>query len=186
MVIAPILVFPYCTKEFHVHVDASSIALSALLAQEGEGYIDHPMDFSSRNLSTIEKNYTTTKMEGIAMVYALQKYRHYLLGGHFRMYTDHSALKYFVNKTMLGGMICHWLLLFQEYEFEVIVKLGKLNACPDHLSRLESREQGVYLDDNLPDAHLFSIKMVDDQFGDIVQFLNIGIDPPNYTTAQKK
>ena len=40
------------------------------------------------------------------------------------MYTDHSTLKYLVNKRVLGGRICRWLLLFQEYDFEVIVKLG--------------------------------------------------------------
>ena len=68
------------------------------------------------------------------MVYALQKYHHYLLGGHFKMYTDHSVLKYLVNKLVLGGRICRWLLLFQEYDFEVIIKLGHLNADPDHLS----------------------------------------------------
>ena len=59
--------------------------------------------FASRKLSTVEKNYTTTKREGLAMVYALQKFRHYLLGGHFKMFIDHSVLKYLVNKLMLGG-----------------------------------------------------------------------------------
>jgi len=59
MVATPILVFPGWTKEFHVHVDASSIVLGAVLAQEGEGDIDHPMVFSSRKLSTTEKNCTT-------------------------------------------------------------------------------------------------------------------------------
>jgi hypothetical protein len=57
-----------------VHVDSSSIALGAILAQTGEGDIDHPLAFSSRNLSTAEINYTTTEREGIAMVYALHKF----------------------------------------------------------------------------------------------------------------
>jgi hypothetical protein len=57
-----------------VHVDASSIALGAVLAQPGEGDIDHPLAFSSRKLSTTEINYTTTEREGLAMVYALQKF----------------------------------------------------------------------------------------------------------------
>ena len=67
-----------------------------------------------------------------------QKFRHYLLGSHFKMFTDHSALKYLVNKPVLGGRICKWLILFQEYDFEIIVKPGRLNLGPDHLSRLES------------------------------------------------
>jgi hypothetical protein len=53
-----------------------------------------------------------TEREGLAMVYALQKFIHYLLGGHFNMFTDHSALKYLVNKPLLEGRIFIWLLLF--------------------------------------------------------------------------
>jgi hypothetical protein len=71
MVIAPILVFLDWNKEFHVHVDASSIALGVVLAQMGEGEINHLLNFSRRSLSTVEINYTTTKREGLAMVYAL-------------------------------------------------------------------------------------------------------------------
>ena len=103
MVTAPILVFPDLNKEFHVHVDASSIALGDVLAKPGEGDIDHPLAFASRKLSTTEINYTTTEREGLAMVYSLQKFCHYLLGGHFKMFTDHSALKYLVKKLVLRG-----------------------------------------------------------------------------------
>ena len=86
------------------------------------------------------------------MVYVLHKFRHYLLGVHFTMFTNHSTLKYLVNKPVLVGKICRWLLLFQEYNFEIIVNLGKLNAVPDHLSRLETGEEPTSLEDNMPDA----------------------------------
>jgi hypothetical protein len=65
--------------------------------------LDHPIAFAKRTLSTTEKNYTTIECEGLAMVYALQKFRHYLLGSHFKMYTEHSVLRYLVNKPMLVG-----------------------------------------------------------------------------------
>jgi hypothetical protein len=71
MATAPILVFLDWTKEFHVHVNAYSIALGVVLAQPDEGDIDHPLSFSSRKLSTSETNYTTIEREGLAMVYAL-------------------------------------------------------------------------------------------------------------------
>lgn len=58
----------------------------------------------SRKLSKAENNYSTTEREGLAMVYALYKFKYYLLGGHFKMYTDHYALKYLVNKLVLGGV----------------------------------------------------------------------------------
>ena len=98
MVTTLILVFPDWKKPFHVHVDASSIALGIILAQPGEGGIDHPIAFSRRKLASAEKNYTTIEREGLAMVYALQKFRLYLLGSHFKMFTDNSTLKYLVNK----------------------------------------------------------------------------------------
>jgi hypothetical protein len=76
--------------------------------------------------------------------------------------------------------------LFQEYDFEVIVKPGKLNAGPDHLSCILSGEDAGNLDDSLPDAHLFAVQMVDDYFTDIVQFLSTGMAPSDMTVAQKK
>ena len=104
MVTAPILIFPYWKKEFHVHVDTSFVVLGVVLTQPGEGEIDHPIDFAIRKLLTTENNYTTTEREGLAMVYALQKLRHCFLREHSKMYTDHSALKYLVNKPVLGGI----------------------------------------------------------------------------------
>jgi hypothetical protein len=71
MVTAPIVVFPNWSKEFHVHVDASSIALGVVFAQPVARDIDHPLAFASRKLSTVEINHTTTKREGLAMVYVL-------------------------------------------------------------------------------------------------------------------
>jgi hypothetical protein len=160
--------------------------LGEVLAQPGEGEIDHLIAFANRKLSSTEKNYTMTEREGLAMVYALQKFRHYLLGSHFKMYTDHSALRYLVNKPVLGGRICRWLLLFQEYDFEVIVKPGKFNSGPDHLSCILSGEDAGNLDDSFPDAHLFAIQMVEDYFADIVQFFSTGVAPSEFTVAQKK
>jgi len=67
---------------------------------------NHPIAFSSRNFSTTKHNYTTTKCEGLEMVYALQKFRNYILGSSFNMYMDHYALRYLVNKSVLGRKIC--------------------------------------------------------------------------------
>jgi hypothetical protein len=164
MVTAPILVFLDWSKEFHVHVDAYSIVLGVTLAQLGEGDIDRPLDFSSRKLSTIDINYTIIEREGLAMVYALYKFHHYLLGGHFKMFTNHSALKYLVNNPLLGEGICRWIFLFQEYDFEIVVKPRRMNKGPDHLPRLEHGEESTSLEDALPDAQLLSIRNIYDHF----------------------
>jgi hypothetical protein len=111
------------------------------------------------------------------MVYALHKFRHYLLGKHFNMFIDHSTLKYLVNKPVLGGRICHWLLLFQEFDFDVIVKLGKLNARLDHLSRVTNGEEPTNLEENFSYIHLFLVQIVDKHFVDIIQYLSTGTAP---------
>ena len=133
MASSPILVFLKWDVKFHVHIDALCITLGMVLTQEGAEEIDHSIAFASRRLSK-DENYSTTEQEGLVMIYALQKYHHYFLGGHFKMYIDHSTLKYLVNYPVLRGHICRWLLLFQEYDFEVVVKPGRLNAGLDHLS----------------------------------------------------
>jgi hypothetical protein len=186
MVTAPILVFPDWAKTFHVHVDASTISLGAILAQPGARDLDYPIAFASMKLSDSKHNHNTTEREGKAMVYALQKFIHYLLGKHFQMFTYHSALKYLVNKPVLGGRICRWLLLFQEFDFEVIVKLGKLNAGPDHPSRVTNGEEHTNLEDNFPDAQIFSVQIVDEYFADIIQYLSTSTASQEYNTAHKK
>ena len=102
------------------------------------------------------------------------------------MYIDHSALKYLVNKPVLGGNICQWLLLFQEFDFEIIVESGQLNLGLDHLSKIESGDKPTSLEDNLSDAQLFALTTFDDQYEDIIQFLTTGFAPNDFTIAQKK
>jgi hypothetical protein len=58
---------------------------------------------------------------------------------------------------VLGGRICKWFLLFQEYDFKVIVKPIKLNTRPDHLSRILTREDVGKMDVSLPYVHLFAV-----------------------------
>jgi hypothetical protein len=68
------------------------------------------------------------------------------------MFTDYSALKYLVNKPVLGERIGRWLLLFQEDDFEIVVKPGRMNKGHDHLSKLEHGEELTSLNDTLPYA----------------------------------
>jgi hypothetical protein len=70
LVTVSILIFPYW-KDFHVHVDASSIAFGVVLSHPREGEIDHPIEVGSKKLSTAEKNCTTMERKGLEMVYAL-------------------------------------------------------------------------------------------------------------------
>ena len=105
------------------------------------------------------------------MVYSLHNFHHYLLGGTFKFFTNHSTLKFLVNKPVLEGRICRRLLLFQEFTFEVIVKPGRLNVGPDHLSRLEKGENGGSLDDQLSNANLFRVEAIPDYLEQIAVYL---------------
>jgi hypothetical protein len=98
-------------------------------------------------------------------------------GNTLRCSQYHSALKYLVNKLVLGGRICRWLLLFQEFDYEVIFKPGKLNATPDHLSRVTNGEETMNLEDNFPNAQLFSVQITDEYFTDIIQYMSTGTAP---------
>ena len=81
--------------------------------------------YASRLLNKAEQNYSTTKREGLAIVYALQKFCHYLLANKFTVITDHHALRYLINKPLVAERVWRWLLLFQEFDFEVMLSPGK-------------------------------------------------------------
>ena len=91
-------------------------------------------------LNLAKKNHTTTEREVLAMVYALNKFRHYLLGKKIVFYVDHMALVHLVNKQQMYGRIARWLLLFLEYDFTVVYKLGQSHVIADALSRLPNGE----------------------------------------------
>jgi hypothetical protein len=74
--------------------------------------------------------------EGFSMVYALQNFRHYLFGHPFEFFIDHLELKYLVNELVIEGWIFHWLLLFQEFEFDMVMNLVKHNIKSDHVSQV--------------------------------------------------
>ena len=79
-----------------------------------------------------------------------------------------------VNKPLHHGRICRWMLLFQEFEFEVVVQQGKLNVGPDHLSRIGTCEEPTGVEANLPDTHLFQVEAVPTELEEITQFLENG------------
>jgi hypothetical protein len=153
----PILVTPNWTMEFHVHYDASNIAIGAVLAQNIHGDRDSPIHYASRLLNNAEKNYSTTEREALAMIYLVGKFRHYLLANHFIFYVDHQALIYLVNRPVVSGRIARWMLLLQEDDFEVVYKPGKSHVMADHLSRIESGEDPSGVPDQFPDASLFMV-----------------------------
>nr|GEW20816.1 reverse transcriptase domain-containing protein [Tanacetum cinerariifolium] len=94
-------------------------------------------------MTEAESNYTTTKKQMLAVVYAFEKFRSYLIMNKSIVYTDHSALKYlFAKKDSKARLLC-WVILLQEFTFKVIDTKGAKNLVADHLSRLENPHQNV-------------------------------------------
>ncbi len=114
--------------------------------------------YSSKLLNSTKKNYTTTKIEFLVMVYASCKFRHYLLGNMFTFYVDHMALMYLVNKPHVSNMLAKWILLFLEYDFKIVYKLGRSHLMVDALSRLPHQVKPIEVSYQTCDAHMFTLQ----------------------------
>ena len=95
---------------------------------------------ASRLLNNAGKNYSTTEQEALAMIYSVGNFKHYILVHHVVFYVNHQALLYLVNRPVVSGRIANWMLLLQEYDFEVVYKPGRSHLMAEHLSIIESGE----------------------------------------------
>ena len=92
--------------------------------------------YASRGTRGAEKNYESTKLECLAVVWAVKWFRYYLIGRHFEVITDHSALKWLFNRPDPSGMYARWIMTLQEYDFTVKFRKGKTNQNADILSKI--------------------------------------------------
>ncbi|GKG24570.1 reverse transcriptase domain-containing protein, partial [Tanacetum coccineum] len=90
-----------------------------------------PIHYASKTMTEAETNYTITEKEMLAVVYAFEKFRSYLIMNKSVVYTDHSALKYLFNKKDAKARFLRWVLLLQEFDFKVIDTKGAENYAAD-------------------------------------------------------
>lgn len=105
LVNAPVLSPPDWTKYFHVTIDTSGWCVGAILWQHDVQQKESPVYYASRQMSSAERNYTTTEREALAVIYSCKKFKHYILGYKVIFHTDHDSLKCLVNKPDLSGRI---------------------------------------------------------------------------------
>ena len=186
--VAPILQPPDWLLPFHVFVDALDVAIGAILMQEKQKGWYRPIYYASKMLSPAEKNYTVTEREALGMVYALRKFRHYLLSNKVVFHVDHQALLYLVKKPQLTGRLARWMLLLQEFDFTIIHTPGKLHAIVDYLSRIEHGEEAVGVFDQLPDASIYVVWtfQAENWYDEMLNFLLDGMLPTQMKADQKK
>ena len=103
--------------------DASVYAIGTVLGQRVNNR-QHIIYYASRTLNEAQLNYTATEKEFLAVVFALKKFHQYLLGSKITIITDHSALKYLMQKKDAKARIIRCILLLQEFNLEIKDKKG--------------------------------------------------------------
>jgi hypothetical protein len=136
LITAPILQYPNFNKPFYLHTDASGTGLGAVLAQKDDEKREYAIAYASRSLSRAERNYSTTEQECLAVIWAVEYFKHYFGTTHFFIVTDHAALKW-LRTTELKGRRARWILRLEPYNFTILHRAGKKHNNADTLSRLE-------------------------------------------------
>nr|GEY34491.1 reverse transcriptase domain-containing protein [Tanacetum cinerariifolium] len=129
---APILIAPNWDLPFELICDASDFAIGAVLGKRYEKHF-RPIHYASKTLTEAESNYTTTEKEMLAVVYAFEKFRSYLIMNKFIVHMDHSALKYLFAKKDAKARLFRWVMLLQEFDFDVLDTKRAENLAADHL-----------------------------------------------------
>ncbi|KAK4389706.1 Retrovirus-related Pol polyprotein from transposon.6 [Sesamum angolense] len=130
---APVIRSPDWNLPFEIMCDASNHAIGAVLGKR-IGKEPHVIYYASRMLDNTQSNYTTTENELLAVVFALEKFRHYLLGTKVVVFSDHAELKYLLSKKEAKPRLIRWILLLQEFDLTIKDKKGAENLVADHLS----------------------------------------------------
>ncbi|CAM8953807.1 unnamed protein product [Rhodiola kirilowii] len=180
---APIIRAPDWSKGFEIMCDASDYAVGAVLGQKDE---KKPVViyYASRTLDTAQRNYSMTEKELLAVVFALEKFRSYLLGARVVVYSDHAAIRYLMTKKEAKPRLIRWILLLQEFDVEIKNKKGIENTVADHLSRIVREEEPGSITETFPDEHLYALSTQLPWYAPIVNYLVGGTFPPSYSKAQ--
>ncbi|XP_024441588.2 uncharacterized protein LOC112324170 [Populus trichocarpa] len=183
---APVIQPPDWSLPFEIMCDASDYVVGAVLGQrkDKKPYVIY---YASKTLNSAQKNYTTTEKELLAVVFACDKFRSYLVGSPVVVFSDHAALKYLLSKKDSKARLVRWILLLQEFDITIKDKKGTENVVADHLSRLttDSRSDITPIDDYFPDESLFSVSTMP-WFANIVNFLVSEQLPAHWSTQDKR
>ncbi|KAL6506421.1 hypothetical protein OROGR_024602 [Orobanche gracilis] len=135
MTTLPVLALPDFTLPFDLTTDASAKAVGAVLSQA-----DHPIAFFSKKLTDRMQSASTYNQELYAVSEAVKKFRHYLLGRKFTIYTDHQSLKHILSQQIHTPDQLKWITKLFGYDYQIVYKPGRENRVADALSRIELPE----------------------------------------------
>ena len=186
LVSPPIMISPNWNLPFEIMCDASNYAIGAVLGQR-EDKNAFVIYYASKTLDSAQANYTTTEKEFLVVVFALEKFRSYIVGSPVTIFTDHATLKYLLSKQDTKPRLTRWILLCQEFNLTIKDKKGVENVVANHLSRLvpESISHGLPIGDSFPNEQLFALVHCP-WYADIVNYLVTGQIPSHWTSQKKR
>lgn len=118
-----------------LHTDASSMAIAAVLMQYHPNTGLHPVQYMSRKTNDAQSKYSSYELEALAIVESVKKFRHYLHGQHFKLVTDCKAFQQTLMKKDLTAKVARWVLMLNEFDFEIEHRAGEKMPHADALSR---------------------------------------------------
>ena len=135
---APVLLAPDFDKCFKLAVDASDVGIGAVLLQEDNNGIDHPVCYFSKKFNKHQKNYSTIEKECLALILAIQQFEVYLTSSTspIVVFSDHNRLSFLHKLKNKNQRLLRWSLLLQEFNLDIRHIKGKDNIIPDALSRV--------------------------------------------------
>ncbi|GBG72869.1 hypothetical protein CBR_g12588 [Chara braunii] len=133
---ALILIRPDPAKQFILITDWQSEAISAILAQKGNDGLEHVIEYASRTVPDERRNDSALQGECYAVVWGIHHFHPYLYGQKFRLVTDHEPLLALKKLTNYTGMIGHWAVRLQEYDFDIVHRKTERHGNADGLTRL--------------------------------------------------
>nr|XP_009769141.1 PREDICTED: uncharacterized protein LOC104220041 [Nicotiana sylvestris] len=135
--------------------------------------------FLSKTMNDAQVNYTVTEKELLDIVFAMEKFRPYLMCTKVIIHTDHTTLRCLMCKKDSKARLMRWVLLLQEFYLEIIDRKGNENQVVDHLSRLEEEVRphyGLEIDDSFSDEQLLAISLTGmPWFADVTNYLHGGV-----------
>jgi hypothetical protein len=183
LISAPVILPPDLHIPFEIMCDVSDYAVGAVLGQPKDKK-HYAISYASKTVTGPQLNYTTKEKELLAVVFAIEKFRSYLVGAKVIVYIDHSTLKYLLTKKDAKPRLIRWILLLKEFDLEIRDKKGVENSVADHLSRLQFEESAeLPINDYIRDDTLLKVSTSDLWYANIVNYIVADYIPPG---ADKK